>query len=599
MSEAVEIPAPDAALTRTDCLRLAAALEENPPAHLRPLKLAVLASFNADLMRPWLVVESARRGMALQWWAGPYGQVEQQIVDPGSGLYAAGADAVLVLLRLADVAAVVETGFLSLSPASAGAERERLVHWLTGQLETLRSRTGAMILVSNFAPPLFVAAGLAEGLLAQSQTAWIQNANAALAEVCTRVPRAYVLDVARAAVETGMQRWQDDRLASVAKAPWSGEALAAVAKLTARSLRAAAVPPAKCLVLDMDNTLWGGVIGEAGMEGIALGPDYPGNVFVEWQRRILSLRDRGVLLAAASKNNAADVEAVLAGHPSCLLRREHFSAFQVHWEDKATSLRRTAAELNIGLEALVFVDDNPVERAWVREQLPEVRVIELPASPMGYWKALDESGSFDALTLTTEDRERAGMYAQEEQRRTLQTSAGSLDDFLRSLELVLTVGRVDESTLPRVAQLLAKTNQFNLTTRRHDEAAIRQMCADGCGLWVRVRDRFGDAGLVGVVIAVPDGAGVWRVDTLLMSCRVIGRRVETAMLALLERAAVQAGVRTLLGEFIPTVKNQPAAAFLPEHGFVARDGDWRLELDAPRALPDCFRIEDASGISLV
>jgi FkbH-like protein len=422
--------------------------------------------------------------------------------------------------------------------------------------------------------------------------------NTAVAEICAGVPRCSVLDVARAAAETGLSRWRDDRLAFLAKAPWSGDALTAVAKLTARSLRATFTTPKKCLVLDMDNTLWGGVIGEAGMEGIQLGPDYPGNVFVDFQRRVLSLRDRGVLLAAASKNNAADVETVLAEHPSCVLKRADFAAFEVHWEDKATSLRRIAQSLNIGLDALVFMDDNPVERAWVREQLPEVTTIELPASPMGYWKALDDAACFDSLALTAEDRQRAVMYAGEARRQELQSSAGNLDEFLRSLDLVLTVGCVDETTLPRVAQLLGKTNQFNLTTRRHDEAAIRDMSAQGTGLWVRVRDRFGDAGLVGVVIAVPDG-DAWRVDTFLMSCRVIGRKVETVMLALLERVAALRGVPALTAEFIPTKKNQPAEKFLPEHGFTLHGEHWRLILAAPRGIPEFYTIENQTGLPIV
>lgn len=588
----ISIPGPDAVLTRAEVMKLAASLEQSPPPDLKPLRLAVLATFTADMLRPSLVVESARRGMALSWWAGPFGQVEQQIIDPGSGVYTEQPDAILLLLRAGDLSGACGCRFLTMD---AEAERLRLKEWLAGQLRTLRAGTAAAILVSNFAPPEFVAAGLAD---AGSQTAWVQAVNAALAEVCAAVTRCYVLDVARAAMETGLSRWRDDRLAYLAKAPWSAEALTAVAKLTARTLRAAFTAPKKCLVLDMDNTLWGGVIGEAGMEGIHLGPDYPGNVFVDFQKSVLSLRDRGILLAAASKNNTADVEAVLAEHPSSVLRRSDFAAWEVHWEDKATSLRRIAQSLNIGLDALVFMDDNPVERAWVREQLPEVTVVELPASPMGYWKALDDTACFDTLTLTAEDRQRAGMYAGEVQRQELQNTAGNLEEFLRSLQLVLTVGCVDEATLPRVAQLLGKTNQFNLTTRRHDETVIRDLCARGAGLWVRVRDRFGDAGLVGVLIAVPDGPA-WRLDTFLMSCRVIGRRVETAMLALLERVAAARDVRELTGEFLPTKKNQPAERFLPEHGFMPVDGHWRLGIDTPRGIPDYFTIENQTGLPIV
>jgi FkbH-like protein len=316
---------------------------------------------------------------------------------------------------------------------------------------------------------------------------------------------------------------------------------------------------------------------------------------VELQRRILGLRDRGILLAAASKNNAEDVEAVLASHPSCLLKREHFAAFEVHWEDKATSLRRIAHALNIGLDAMVLLDDSPVERAWVSDQVPGVAVLDLPDSPMGFWNAIEDSGCFDALTLTSEDKARAGMYALEGKRQSLRGAAATLEEFLGSLELVLTAGKVDQDTLTRVTQLLGKTNQFNLTTRRHDEAAVRSLCESGTGLWVKVRDRFGDSGLVGVVIAVPEDGQSWRIDTLLLSCRVIGRRVETAMLSLLEHAAAARGVRRLIAEFVPTAKNRPAASFLPDHGFI-RNGDfWELELDAPRPLPDCFTVEDLTG----
>ena len=588
----VAIPPPETVLTRAETMKLAAELESAPPPELRPLRLAVLATFTADLLRPVLVVEGARRGLALSWWAGPFGQVEQQIIDPSSGIYTEKPDVILLLLRAADLAPAAGERFLSMD-ASAG--QAQLAAWFGAQLQAIRSRTSATVLVSNFTPPEFTAAGIAD---AGAQAAWIAAVNTSLAGACAAVPQCFVLDVARAAVETGLSRWRDDRLAYLAKAPWSGDALLAVARAAARTLRAVLTPPKKCLVLDMDNTLWGGVIGEAGMEGIQLGPDYPGNVFVDFHKRVLSLRDRGVLLAAASKNNAPDVEAVLAEHPSCLLKRSDFAAFEVHWEDKATSLRRIAATLNIGLDSLVFVDDNPVERAWVREQLPEVTVIELPATPLGYWKALDDTACFDTLTLTAEDRKRAAMYAAEAQRQELQSSAGNLDDFLRSLDLVLTAGLVDESTLPRVAQLLGKTNQFNLTTRRHDEAAIRDICARGAGLWVRVRDRFGDAGLVGVVLAVPEEDGTWGVDTFLMSCRVIGRKVETAMLALLERIAALRGVSRLCGDFIPTKKNQPAERFLPDHGFTTADGRWHLPLAAPRPIPEFFTVENQTGLPI-
>ncbi|MFZ4596352.1 MAG: HAD-IIIC family phosphatase, partial [Verrucomicrobiaceae bacterium] len=328
--------------------------------------------------------------------------------------------------------------------------------------------------------------------------------------------------------------------------------------------------------------------------GIQLGPDYPGSVFVDFQRRVLALRDRGILLAAASKNDVASVEQVLNDHSSSVLKREHFAAFEVHYEDKASSLRNIAKSLSIGTDSLVFFDDNPVEREWVSQQLPEVTVIEVPSSPMGYGPALEDCGCFDALVLTREDRQRAELYRQESARSMWRSSSSTVEDFLRGLDMKLTIGAIDAATLPRVAQLLAKTNQFNVTTRRHSPAQIQAMLdAGGVGLWARVEDRFGDSGLVAAALAVPDASIGWRLDTFLMSCRVIGRQVESALLAVLEGLLRKRGGQVLLGEFIPTSKNLPAVEFFAKHGFTAAENGgnrWLRPLDEPRPVPDCFQV---------
>jgi len=240
-----------------------------------------------------------------------------------------------------------------------------------------------------------------------------------------------------------------------------------------------------------------------------------------------------------------------------------------------------------------FFDDNPVERQWVAEQLPMVTVLDVPKSPMAYARTLAECGCFDLLALTAEDRKRAALYQEDTGRQVLRQQAGSLEDFLAGLEMTLTVGRVDEGTLPRVAQLLGKTNQFNLTTRRHSAAELQSLIDSGAiALWARVKDRFGDSGLIAASVMVPEGGEAWRIDTCLMSCRVIGRGVETALLAVMEKLAHEGGGRLLVGEFIPTSKNQPAADFLPRHGFSqAEDHMWRLPLHQPRAVPAYFALE--------
>ncbi len=587
------IPIPDTPLSRADYTRLAAAIQAAPPAEWRAMKLALLGSSTTEFLNPCLIVEGARHGIALQVWNAPFGQIELQALDAGAELYQTGADAVLILPELEVMAPDLAWRHLACDELTCERLLEDLMERLRSVLAAIRARSPMKILLGNLAPPAWLAAGIADPMLDRPLTSIVQAVNERIAGLCRATPDATVFDVWGSACSVGWAGWRDARMALLAKAPLSGAALAALAKLAARYLRAWTTPPKKCLVLDFDNTLWGGVLGECGIDGLQLGADYPGNAFLDFQRRVLALRDRGILLAAASKNNAADVEQALAEHPAGLLKREHFAAFEVHWEDKATSLRRIAQQLNLGLDSLVFFDDNPVEREWVRSQLPEVTVIEAPKSAMLYGQALEDSLAFDALRFTDEDRRRAELYRQESARSELLAEAASLDGFLRSLQMEVEVGPFDDASLPRIVQLLAKTNQFNLTTRRHDRARLAELLEAGAiGVWARVRDRFGDNGLVAAAVAVEASQGVWMIDTFLMSCRVIGRSVETALLAVLERRVHERGGRELIGQYLPTSKNQPAADFYARHGYQlgATEGHWHLRLDELRPLPETFAL---------
>jgi FkbH-like protein len=342
-------------------------------------------------------------------------------------------------------------------------------------------------------------------------------------------------------------------------------------------------------VVDLDNTLWGGVIGEDGLAGIQVGPDGIGNAFLAFQQELEKLWRRGILLAVCSKNNSDDALAALSQHPDMILRPSHFAAMRINWQSKSTNIREIAHELNIGLDSLVFLDDNPVERAVVSSEISEVLTPEMPQDPAGYRRALLEIvGVFDTLAFTDEDRQRNQQYA--EQRARLEAQAemvqtGSLDDYLASLEIVVDIEPVTPVTLPRVAQLTNKTNQFNLTTRRYTEGEIADKQAGGSlVLTARVRDRFGDSGLTGVVIADPSGDELWTIDTLLLSCRVMGRGVEAALLSSVVEGARDAGATCLQGWYLPTQKNDVVRDTYHSLGFVAveqhADGRalWRLDM---------------------
>jgi FkbH-like protein len=338
------------------------------------------------------------------------------------------------------------------------------------------------------------------------------------------------------------------------------------------------------LVTDLDNTLWGGVVGEDGIDGIQLGIEYPGAAFQAVQRVMLDLYRRGILLAVCSKNNLSDAMEALEKHPGMLLKPEHFAAMRINWKDKAENLREIAAELNIGIDSLAFLDDNPVERERIRTVFPEVTVIELPEDPMSFSRVLRETPVFERLTLSEEDRERGRYYAQQRQRVELERRVSSLEDFYRSLQQEIEIATVTPGTLTRIAQLTQKTNQFNLTTRRYSEQQLTEMAQSSA--WkiysIRVKDRFGDNGTVGVAIT-HDVEEVCEIDTFLMSCRVISRTVETALISFLIEQARTRGMIQIRGWFLPTKKNHMAADFYPLHGFqkVSEDNEktfWSLAL---------------------
>jgi FkbH-like protein len=566
---------------------------------LHPVRVAVLATFTADVIRPYLVVEGARRGLRIEPYIAGFDQIEQEALEPASGLYGGAPDVILLAPRLEEWAPALVHGFAALTKADVEGHVETVVRRLTAIVEAIRRHSRAAILVASFAEPARLACGLADAMLDVSQAAAVAAANDGVARLCRATSGAYVFDYARIVREHGLARWSDAKLWYLGRIPFGADGQRETGRRLARYVRAVVRPACKCLVVDLDNTLWGGVLGEDGLGGISLGDDYPGNVFKDFQRVLATLRDRGVLLAIASKNNEADVAEVFEKHAELVLRDKDFAARQVNWDDKATNLQRIAEELNIGTDALAFFDDNPAERDWVRAQMPEVTVIDVPASPLGYVEALESSGAFDHLVVSAEDRRRAAMYAVEHERKQLRARFASVDEFLADLRIVVTLGLVSEATRPRVAQLIAKTNQFNLTSRRLSAADVQALAdAGGIVVWARAADRFGDHGLIAAALARPGDDGSFLLEAFVMSCRVIGRKIETALLAEVMRAARERGATAFVGEYVATPKSRPAADFFARHAFepAGPEGVWRWDFArGVPAVPDVVRVEWASA----
>jgi len=583
---------------------------------LRELRVAVLSTVSAQMLQPYLIVEGARRGFRVVPWFAPFAQLEEQVLDATSPLYAGNPEVVAVFARLEELAPALCERFGAVATEDA-ALLEVVLRRLRALLCGLRERTTAALCLANFPPPARPLAGLGDAMLARSQATMVQEANAALAAACREVPGAFVFDYARTVVEHGLAGWHDARLFALARQPWSVEAQIATAGALVRTLRAVFVAPAKCLVVDADNTLWGGVVGEDGLGGIALGDDYPGNVFKAFQKYLRTLKDRGVLLALVSKNEEADVRSVLEQHRDGVLHEGDFAVRRINWREKSVNLREVAAALNLGLEALVFFDDNPFEREEVRRLLPGVTVLEAPHEPLAFIAAIEDSSLFDQLILSAEDQQRAALYRRHAAATAASQAAASPEEFLAGLEMVATIGSVGPETLPRVAQLLAKTNQFNLTIRRHSAAQLAQMIEAGAvALWLRLADRFGDHGLVGVALARPAAGtpqpdllipqpppvrpgpssvvpnSAWIIDTFLLSCRVVGRGAETALLAQLAGCVRARGGAELTGEYVPSARNGLVADFYPRHGFGAcGENRWMKRLSDATATPSYIRTQ--------
>jgi FkbH-like protein len=379
-----------------------------------------------------------------------------------------------------------------------------------------------------------------------------------------RLPAGAVfLDLEQISGELGRERFYDARRYHWTKQPFSEEGTLRLARLLGAAIRALTTGPRKVLVLDLDNTLWGGVVGELGPLGVAVGESPDGEAYRAFQRHIKGLAARGVVLAVASKNNPEDAREPFLQQRDMVLQLSDFAAFEAHWEPKARSLVRIAEGLRLGLDSFVFFDDNPAEREAIRQALPEVEVVEVPEDPAGYVGALEASLLFETATLTAEDAARGAAYQAEQQRRAAEASYASLDAYLRSLEMRAEIHEIDEADLQRVVQLLGKTNQFNLTTRRHGEDRLRAWREDPRSILLscRVADRFGDHGLVAVLLAVPDAERPTRlvVDTLLMSCRVIGRTVEHGLWGHLLPIATARGYTHVQADYLPTAKNAQVA----------------------------------------
>jgi FkbH-like protein len=554
----------------------------------KKIRIAVLSSFTINGLDETLRVKCADKKVDCITYASRYNQYNQDILNSDSELYKFLPDISFLIL---DTRSILKNLFYLPYSVSATERREyvdKLVNQLYNLAKIFVQRSNSKLIMTNFSIPTYSPYGICETKTEYSFQDMILDLNSKLRISLLSEPSVYIYDFNAFVTRYGENNVFDyrqfffgDIRIALNYIPYLAEDLMGFIKPVLGINR-------KCIVLDLDNTLWGGIIGEDGFEGIKLGPKAPGSAFVEFQNYLLSLYQRGVILAINSRNNPEDALKVIKDHPYMVLREENFACIRINWRDKISNIREIAEDLNIGLDSLVYFDDDSINRELMSKAIPEVLTVDLPNDPSLYAPTLMHLNEFNTLTITKEDEKRGHMYVQQRKRNELEKTVSNLDDFLSQLGIRIKIKKADQFTIPRITQLISKTNQFNLTTRRYQEEDIRKFSQDkdmliGCA---QIEDKFGDNGITGAFILRKDNSPAeWIIDTFLLSCRVMGRGVEDAIMGFILNEAKKEGVTKIKGQYIPTKKNKPCEEFLSKSGFKREGEYWIYSSDTPPKIP--------------
>lgn len=554
-------------VTRMDCNALHRFLSGAGPSRradfaARRVRIAVASDTSLDNIAEPLSIRLLDRGMFGVIYQSSFGQFAHDFRQPGSELLGHEPD-VLVLAPLTEV--------LLLTDDTTKSEVERTVDEVWSHVSAVRDRFGGLLLLQNMTTPESRPHGILDARSELGRADFARSVNLHLSQRCRETGLAHVLDAQFLEGQSGTVWPGLHKQYMMAGRPLSDELVSLLALDVAAFCAALKGFTRKCVAVDLDNTLWGGVVGEDGAARVTIGGGYPGNVFAALQAEIQKLRKRGIILTVLSKNNEADAWEVFDQRPEMVLRRSDFSACRINWLDKCTNLRNIASELCLGLDAFVVLDDNPVERAWIEETLPEVEVCPA-ADPLEMLRWLTTCRRFDTMAITKEDALRARSYAAASLRSESARNVQDLGAYLEGLGMVVEVGAGTMAHLARVAQLTQKTNQFNLTTRRYTDTSVQDLMSAGNWrvLWCTYRDRFADEGVIGAALVKIENSS-WLLDTFLMSCRVLGRGVEKAFLDAICDLAARQGAVAIVGEYVRTAKNSQAETFFESCGFTAKE----------------------------
>ena len=550
----------------------------------KKIKVAILSSFTINGLEEALRVKCAESDITCATYLCGYGQYNQDILDQSSKLYEFSPDITFMII---DTRSVLSTLFYTPYTIPADDRRtyiDKRVADFVNLVKTFKNRTGSKLVLTNCSIPTYSPYGICEVRTEYGLKEMVYDFNARLSDAFRSDPQVFLFDFNSFVAKYGEINVLDYRQFLVGDIKVSLSYIPHLAEELMGYVKANLGVNRKCIVLDLDNTLWGGIIGEDGFDRIDLSLKPPGMAFMEFQRVLLALYQRGVILAINSRNNEDEALRAIRDHPFMVLREEHFATMKINWSDKISNMKEIAQELNIGLDSIVYFDDDPINRELMSKAIPQIKTIDLPDDPSLYASTLMQINDFNTLVMTNEDRKRGEMYREEHKRTELKRSSSNLEDFLKQLEIRVTMKKANNFTIPRIAQLTLKTNQFNLTTRRYQEEDVETLAQDhtkliGCA---QTQDKFGDNGITGVYIVNKNHVDKeWFIDTFLLSCRVMGRGIEDAMMGYILSKAKEEGVIKVKAEFIPTKKNKPCEQLLPNFGFKKEGEQWVYTYNLP------------------
>ena len=550
----------------------------------KKIKVAILSSFTINGLEEAIRVKSAESDITCATYVCGYGQYNQDILDQSSKLYEFSPDITFMII---DTRSVLSTLFYTPYTIPANDRRtyiDKRVADFVNLVKTFKNRTGSKLVLTNCSIPTYSPYGICEVRTEYGLKEMVYDFNARLSDAFRSDPQVFLFDFNSFVSKYGEINVLDYRQFLVGDIKVSLSYIPHLAEELMGYVKANLGVNRKCIVLDLDNTLWGGIIGEDGFDRIDLSLKPPGMAFMEFQRVLLALYQRGVILAINSRNNEDEALRAIRDHPFMVLREEHFATMKINWSDKISNMKEIAQELNIGLDSIVYFDDDPINRELMSKAIPQIKTVDLPDDPSLYASTLMQINDFNTLVMTNEDRNRGEMYRQEHKRTELKRSSSNLEDFLKQLEIRVTMKKANNFTIPRIAQLTLKTNQFNLTTRRYQEEDVETLAQDhtkliGCA---QTQDKFGDNGITGVYIVNKNHVDKeWFIDTFLLSCRVMGRGIEDAMMGYILSKAKEEGVSKVKAEFIPTKKNKPCEQLLPNFGFKKEGEQWVYTYSVP------------------